>query len=506
MHEPLRFLLNGEEVAVDGLPPQATLLDFLREQRRLTGSKEGCAEGDCGACTVILAEPAADGGLAWLPINACLRLLPTVDGKAVFTVESLRLPEGGLHPVQEALVREHGSQCGFCTPGFVMSLFGLYKRSARPSRADAEHALSGNLCRCTGYRPILAAAQAMATLPPPDDWRGPGTDGDGVRSISADERALAGRLRGLARSGDFTYRHAGQAYHAPGTLDALAQRVAECPDARLLAGGTDVALWVTKQQRPLGDIVHVGSVAELQAVCRDDHGCGIGAAVTLERAFAALVGDWPELRETWERFASVPIRNSGTLGGNIANASPIGDSMPALIALGSTLELRQRTATRRLPLQDFYLAYQQTARLPGEFLVRIHVPARAPGTVLRAYKLSRRHDQDIASVTVALRLDLDGSRIVDARIGCGGVAATPRRAVATELALTGRDWNEATARAAMAAIGTEFAPISDLRASAQYRRQALANLVWRFWLETNPTRDTTIPLRVQEVQPGGVPQ
>jgi xanthine dehydrogenase small subunit len=505
MPEPIRFLLNGDEVAVDGLSPQTTLLDYLREARRLTGTKEGCAEGDCGACTVILAEPADDGGLAWCPINACIRLLPTLDGKAVFTVESLKLPDGRLHPVQEALVREHGSQCGFCTPGFVMSLFGMYKNAAHWSRADAASALSGNLCRCTGYRPILDAAQAIGAFPPPDDWRGPGADASGARRISPDERALAGRLRGFARTNDFVYAHGGQTFRAPTTLDALAQLVADHPDARLLAGGTDVGLRVTKQQQPLGDLLHTGNVDDLQAIRRDGNGCSIGAAVTLERAFAALVGQWPELRETWERFASLPIRNSGTLGGNVANASPIGDSMPALIALGARLELRQGKSMRSLLLEDFYLAYRKTALSPGEFVVRIVVPARAPGTTMRAYKVSRRHDQDISSIYVAIRLDLDGGRIDGARIGCGGVAATPCRATAAERAIEGRDWNEATARAAMAAIAAEFAPITDMRATAGYRRRALANLIWRFWLETDPARDDRIPLRVQDVQPGGVP-
>jgi xanthine dehydrogenase small subunit len=505
MPEPIRLLLNGDEVAVAGLSPQTTLLDYLREARHLTGTKEGCAEGDCGACTVILAEPADDGGLAWRPINACIRLLPTVDGKAVFTVESLKLPDGSLHPVQEALVRDHGSQCGFCTPGFVMSLFGLYKTAARWSRADAENALSGNLCRCTGYRPILDAAQAIAGLPPPDGWRGPGVDASGARRISPDERALAERLRGLVRANEFVYAHGGQTYRAPKTLDALARRFADHPDARLLAGGTDVGLWVTKAQRPLGDIIHTGNVDELQAIRRDANGCAIGAAVTLERAFAALVGDWPELRETWERFASPPIRHSGTLGGNVANASPIGDSIPVLIALDARLELRQGKSVRSLCVEDFYPAYRKTALSRGEFVVRVEVPARLPGTTVRAYKLSRRHDQDIASVCVAIRLDLDGARIMGARIGCGGVAATPRRAVATEHALKGRDWNETTARAAMAAIGAEFAPITDMRATADYRRRTLANLLWRFWLETNPARDNATLLRVQDVRPGGMP-
>jgi xanthine dehydrogenase small subunit len=375
----------------------------------------------------------------------------------------------------------------------------MYKNANGWSRGDAENALSGNLCRCTGYRPILDAAEVMATLPAPDDWRGPGFDGRGARHISEQERALAGRLRALARTEAFEYTHDGQSFHVPETLQELALRVADHPAALLVAGGTDVGLRVTKAQQALGDLIHTGRVPELQALGSDDAGCSIGAAVTLERAFAALAGDWPELRETWERFASVPIRNSGTLGGNVANASPIGDSMPALIALDATLELRRGTAMRTLPLADFYLGYRKTALLPGEFIVRVLVPARSPGTVLRAYKLSRRQDQDISSVYVAIRLDLAGPRIVRARIGCGGVAATPCRAMATEAALAGQDWSAAAARMAMDAIAAEFAPITDMRATAGYRRRALANLLWRFWLETDPARRREVPLRVRDV-------
>jgi xanthine dehydrogenase small subunit len=255
---------------------------------------------------------------------------------------------------------------------------------------------------------------------------------------------------------------------------------------------------VTKAQRPLGDLIHTGRVPELLAIRRDAGGLAIGAAASLESAFAALAADWPELGETWQRFASVPIRNAGTLGGNVANGSPIGDSMPALIALGAEVELRARDASRRLPLEDYYVAYQKTARAPGEFVARIHVPARSGMVRLCAYKLSRRHDQDIASVFVAIRLDLDGGRIARARIGCGGVAAVPRRALAAERALEGRDWNEATARAAGQALGAEFAPITDMRASAAYRREALVRLVRRFWLETRPDADRR-PLRVGDV-------
>jgi len=498
-----RFLLNGESVAVAGIAPQATLLDFLRGERRLTGTKEGCAEGDCGACTVVLAEPAADGpGLAWKPVNACIRLLPSVAGKAVFTVEALKSASGALHPAQRALVACHGSQCGFCTPGFAMSLFGLYKNAHRPARAAVEDALSGNLCRCTGYRPIVAAAQAMYEIElDGDGWRGPGRTADGSPIVTPEEIALADHLKALADRNPTTYEAAGRRWFAPRTADDFAAVVAAHPDARIVAGATDVGLWITKHQRDVGDIVYMGDVADLRRVVTTPAHMAIGAACTLADAFAALDRDWPELHEAWSRFASVPIRNSGTLGGNVANGSPIGDSMPALIALGATVVLRHGDATRELPLEDLYLAYQKTALQPGEFVCEIRVPQRAAGVLVRAYKVSKRFEQDISSVFACFALTLDGTRIVSARIGCGGVSATPRRATATEAVLTNRPWDDAAADAAVRALAAEFAPIDDMRASAGYRRAVLANLLRRFRLETGGSAPLT---RVEQVTIDGL--
>ena len=485
---PVRFLLNGEPVGVEGVAPQTTLLEYLRDSRRLVGTKEGCAEGDCGACTVVLAEPdARSAHLDWKPVNACIRLLPSVAGKAVFTVESLKSADGTLHPVQQALVASHGSQCGFCTPGFAMSLFGLYKNAWRPSRAVIEDALSGNLCRCTGYRPIVAAAQAMYDIEPVHSaagWRGPGIAADGSRTLAPEAEALAAQVASLGETDTFIYEAQGQRWWAPRTSDAMALILSANPGARIVAGATDVGLWVTKQHRDIGDIVYTGDVAEMKQIRETATHLEIGAAATLTDAFAALDALWPELHEGWARFASVPIRNSGTLGGNIANGSPIGDTMPALMALGATVVLRRGDATRELPLEEYYVAYQKTALQPGEFVVRIRIAQRAPATLLRAYKISKRYDQDISAVFACFALTLDGTRIASARIGCGGVAATPKRALATETALVGQPWDEATADAAVRILANEFTPIGDMRASAGYRRAVLSNLFRRFRLET----------------------
>ena len=497
----IRLVLNGERVDIAGVPPQTTLLQWLREARQLTGSKEGCAEGDCGACTVVVAESRGDGTLAWKPINACIRPLPSLDGKAVFTVESLAAPGGALHPVQQALVECHGSQCGFCTPGFAMSLFGLYKNAHAPTREAVDDALSGNLCRCTGYRPILDAAQRMGEIDAQacgaTGWRGPGVAADGSRVVSADEERLAAQLDTLARDATFEYAAHGQRWLAPVDADGLARACAAHPDARLVAGATDVGLWITKQHRDLGTMISTLAARDLARVRRDDERIEIGAAASLADAFEMLDGDYPELHEAWIRFASVPIRQAGTLGGNVANGSPIGDSMPALIALGADVVLRHGDATRAMPLEDFYVAYQKTARAPGEFVAALRVPRRRDGLTLRAYKLSKRYDQDISAVFATFALALDGGRIASARIGCGGVAATPKRATAAERALAGRAWTHETAENAAQALEREFTPIDDMRASAAYRRRALGNLMRRLWLETGGASD--VPTRVEQL-------
>jgi len=493
-HSPytaLRFLLNGQPVAVRDHSPQTTLLEYLRDDARLTGTKEGCAEGDCGACTVVLATlDAGTSSLTWQPVNACIRLLPSVAGKAVFTIESLAAPDGALHPAQGAMVDCHGSQCGFCTPGFTMSLFGLYKNAQQPTRGAIEDALSGNLCRCTGYRPIVAAAQAMYDATGPADWRGSGTD----------DAALRATLAALADPQPLAYAAAGATWHAPRTVDQLAATLLAYPAARIVAGATDVGLWITKHHRDLGDIVYVGDVAELHRIASSDGHLEIGAAATLAAAFAAMDVHWPELHEAWVRFASVPIRNSGTLGGNIANGSPIGDSMPALIALGASVVLRLGDTEREMPLEALYIAYQKTAMRAGEFVARIRIPLRVPGLLLRAYKISKRFDQDISAVFVCFALTMSGSVVASARIGCGGVAATPQRARATEALLAGKNWDDALAEAAAAALAAEFSPIGDMRASAHYRRTVLGNLLRRFRIETRlAPAGSTVFTRVEQV-------
>lgn len=477
MSTPIRFFYRGAVHEVADVAPTQTVLQHLREDLHCTGTKEGCAEGDCGACTVVVGS--LEGGEVQLKaVNACIQFTPTLDGKALFTVEDLQQPDGALHPVQQGLVECHGSQCGFCTPGFAMSLWGMYlnQDGRAPTRCQIDDALSGNLCRCTGYRPIIDAARRMGELPP----------------VAFDRGALAETLRGLQREAGTVYGFAGQSFHAPRTLDELVAARAAHPEAVLLAGSTDVGLWVTKQMRVLTDIIYLGHVAELKTV-REAGGCiEIGAGVSLEDAYAAVCRHYPaELGELRQRFASLPIRNAGTLGGNVANGSPIGDSMPWLIALGSSIVLRGPKGERTLALEDFYLGYQVKDLRAGEIVAAVRVPLPRPNVVLRTYKLAKRFDQDISAVCAAFAFTLEDGIVRDARIAFGGMAATPKRAAQAEAVLRGRAWDESAVDEAMAALARDYAPLSDMRASSGYRMKAARNLLRRYWYETR--RDDPLP-------------
>lgn len=480
---PVRFLLNMQLHEVENVPPTTTLLTYLREQLHHTGTKEGCAEGDCGACTVVIAEP-EDGQLRFRSVNSCIQFVPTLDGKALFTVEGLKMAnQGKLHPVQQAMVDCHGSQCGFCTPGFIMSLFALYKNQDSASRQDIDDALSGNLCRCTGYRPIIDAAHKMYEL-------GQGYQGDDKAANSllipgpreAAEEIMAG-IDAIKDDDSLMLENHGR-YFAPLKLDEFAELYQQNPAATILAGGTDVGLWVTKQYRELPMILYIGNVGELKRLEVGKEYIEIGAAVSLTDAFAALLQHYPELNEFARRFASPPIRNSGTLCGNIANGSPIGDSMPALISLNASLLLRRGKELRELPLDEFYIAYQQTALEQGEFIEAVRIPLPVSNHVFRSYKVSKRFDQDISALCVAIKLEIQDGKVEDIRICYGGMAAIPLRANKCELALKGQDWSENTLENALAELANDFQPLSDMRATSDYRMKVAANLLKRFYLET----------------------
>lgn len=476
---PIRFFHRGAIRSVSGLPPTTTVLQYLREQAHQCGTKEGCAEGDCGACTVMVGELSGDGqAVALRNVNACIQFLPMLDGKALLTVEDLGSSRD-LNPVQQALVSCHASQCGFCTPGFAMTLQTLYERhqddGTRPSRQQLADDLSGNLCRCTGYRPLLDAGERMFDLP--------------VRRL--DRAPLVQALQTLAADAPLTYespaRDGGaQRVHAPQSIQSLAALYEAQPKARLVAGATDVGLWVNKQHRDLGEVILLGRVAALKQISRDNGLLRIGAGVALEDAWAALVAEVPELQELWLRFASPPVRHAGTLGGNIANGSPIGDGAPALLALDAEVVLRRGERQRRMPLASFYLDYMKNAMEAGEFLEALEVPLASPTTArrLRAYKISKRYDSDISALCAVLSVRVDQGRVEQARLVFGGMAAIVKRAAAAEAAMLGQPWTETTVAAAAQALSQDFQPLTDLRASADYRLRVAANLLQRFWLET----------------------
>jgi xanthine dehydrogenase small subunit len=442
----VRFVLDGRVRELTGIDPCTTVLQWLRGVERRCGTKEGCAEGDCGACTVVLGE-LREGRVRLLPVNACILFLPALDRKALFTVESLR--QGGrLHPVQQALVECHGSQCGFCTPGFIMSLYALYESGPAPSRRRVDEALAGNLCRCTGYRPIADAARRAHEL------------GRSAGAAARDE--LESQLRSIARRDTLALEHGGHRFFAPRTADALAELCERYPGANLLAGSTDVGLWVTKGHRELEVLLSVASVAELAEVSAGATRIEIGAAATLSDAREVLAAHYPDLGELIRRFGSPQIRNVGTIGGNVANASPIGDLPPALLALDATVVLRR-----------------------GEFLERVRLPIRSPARQFRAYKIAKRFDQDISAVCGAFSVELARGRVRDVRLAYGGMAEIPKRARACEAALAGKPWSEATVEASLTQLDAELSPISDMRASAGYRRLVARNLLRKFQLETS---------------------
>jgi xanthine dehydrogenase small subunit len=502
--ETLKFVHRGRIRSIHGVPNDRTLLHVLREDLGLHSVKEGCAEGDCGACTVVLGE-LRQGQVTYKAVNSCIRLAHSAHGQAVWTAQDLTqdplMPKacGRSHPVQEALVHNHGSQCGFCTPGFAMSMLGMYLNRVLPGqsidRTSAQADLSGNLCRCTGYRPILDAAQQLGQYP----------------AVPVDEPVLKPLLQAAAN------HPSSSTYMRPTRAEAALQTRAQYPTAQVVAGCTDVGLWVTKQHQRYACVLDLTQVQDWQQVEHYPHHMAIGAAVTLQDAFDALVAERPHIKRFTERYAGLPIRNSGTLAGNVANGSPIGDSMPLLIALGAHIVLmhwagrgsKGRMQWRSMPLEDFYIAYRKTQLQPNELLAWVKVPrplasyspTQRSGQWMRAYKISKRHDDDISAVCLAVQIDIEQGHVVQAHIGAGGVAATPARARRTEAALLGQPWNAGTVLAAMHTLREEFSPLSDMRASAAYRRLVLGNLLWRTWLESQGEACTqAFALDLTEVQ------
>ncbi|EQB29771.1 xanthine dehydrogenase small subunit [Sphingobium ummariense] len=456
----VRFLLDGEVVEIADVDPTATLLDHLRYNMGRTGTKEGCAEGDCGACTVLVGELAGDN-VQWRAVNACITFLPMLDGRALMTVESLGCADGTLNPLQACMAANGSSQCGFCTPGFVMSLHG---RCIGASGHDLPVAdvIAGNLCRCTGYGPILAAGEETGPL-------------------TRDDAAAVLALKNLSSRETVSGNHQGRQWFAPRTGAALAELLVEHPGARMVAGATDVGLWVTKGLRTIETLIFLANIDELRGIEEDAKGLRLGAGVRYADAHAALARLHPDLGELVRRIGGLQVRNAGTVGGNIANGSPIGDGPPALIAMGAELTLRSREGRRTIPLEAYFLDYGKQDRKPGEFVESVWIPRPAKDAVVHISKLSLRFDSDISAVCGAFNLSVAAGTITSARIAFGGMAATPRRAHACEAALTGRPFTRATFDDAAAALRIDYAPLTDVRGSSEYRLEAAASLLLRLW-------------------------
>jgi xanthine dehydrogenase small subunit len=464
----IRFLLNRELCIEERLDPNLTVLNYLREHLHKTGTKEGCASGDCGACTVVIAEPHG-ASLRYRAVNACLTFVSALDGKQLITVEDLK--QSNLHPVQQAMVDCHGSQCGYCTPGFVMSLFALHKNASEPCLSKTQEALAGNLCRCTGYRPILAAAE-QASLDRTADH------------FDEQEAQTLERLKAIQPDVVSELSNGKHRSFNPTTVSELADLYGTYPEARLLAGGTDLALEVTQAHRSLPMMISVAHVPALKCIDMLADRLEIGAATPLSACMEVLAAEYTDAGELLHRFASLQIRNQGTLGGNIGNASPIGDTPPLLIALGAQVQLRMGSETRHLPLDEFFIGYRITACQPSEFIEKIIIPRIQPGQIFKAYKVSKRLDDDISAVCAAFNLHIEQGHITQVRIAYGGMAATPKRASACEQVLQNREWSKATLEQAVDALAQDFAPLTDFRASSEYRLLTAQNLLRKCFIET----------------------
>ena len=451
------------------MTPEATLLEYLRLNRRLTGTKEGCAEGDCGACTVLVGR-LSPHGLIYETVNACIRFLASIDGCHVVTIEHLA-KDGHVHPVQEAMVRMHGSQCGFCTPGIVMSLYALWMENPSPSQDAVERALQGNLCRCTGYAPIIRAAQSISDT----------SDND---PLIQERQTVADALDALKDGRNVDIQTSTGQVMLPATLDDFAQQLEANPTATIVAGATDVGLWVTKFMRPISPAIHIAHLGELQTILTDAAQVTIGAGVTYSAFFDILYDHFPELDSFWSRIGGWQVRNMGTIGGNIANGSPIGDTPPMLIALGASITLRKGTTRRTILLEDFFIDYGKQDLKDGEFVESIHIPRPGPHDIFEVHKISKRKDEDISSVCGAFWIRREADIIKDTRIAFGGMAATPKRAREVERSLIGKPWTAVTVFQAQDSFAKDFAPISDMRASAAYRAIVARNLLMKVFQDS----------------------
>jgi xanthine dehydrogenase small subunit len=471
----VRFLLNNDIVNIENIDPNLTVLQYLREIKFKSGTKEGCASGDCGACTVVLAEldEANSEQLNYKSINSCITFVGNLHAKQLITVEDLK--EGAkLHHAQQSIVDNHGSQCGFCTPGFVMSSFALHKHNQKPSRPEVLEALAGNLCRCTGYRSIIEAAITSS-------------ENCGEDSFAKHYKETVATLTSFQGLPTPSLTGNGHSYTAPKNIDELAYELTNEPKSTLVAGGTDLALSVTQNLATINNLIYVGNVEELTKLEETDSHIIIGSALPYSQFIDTLHHYYPDLGEMIERIGSKQVRNTGTLGGNVGNASPIGDMPPALIALGATMTLHVNGEERTILVEDYFVDYKKTVLKPSEFIKSIQIPKPAAGQILKLYKISKRIDDDISAVLAAFFIEQkttpNGQEVTKVRLAFGGMAGIPKRASKAEVTLLGRSLTKKSVSQAKEALTSDFQPMSDVRASDKYRMKVAQNLIEKCYLE-----------------------
>lgn len=466
----IKFLLNQKMQEVTNLSPNMTVLNYLRQEEAKKGTKEGCASGDCGACTVVIGD-VVENRIRYTSVNACITFISALHGKQLITVEDLKAKDGSLHQVQQALVDFNGTQCGYCTPGFVMSMFALSKNTPDADKHAIFEALAGNLCRCTGYQSIIDSAMALSK------------QDKIVDAFDKLETETVAKLKTIDTSGTQTLTSQGLQSFSPDNIDDLAALLVKHPDARIVAGGTDLALEVTQFHRTINTLIHVAGIAEMKSVIVTDTNIEIGAACSLTDSYATLAHYFPDFGELLYRFASLQVRNQGTLGGNIGNASPIGDAPPALIALDAKVELRSGSDVRVMDIEEYFIGYKITAQKASEFISKIIIPLPNSAQTFSAYKVSKRLDDDISAVLGAFSITVENNKVTNVRIAFGGMAAIPVRATHAETSLLGAEWTYENVEKAMFALRNDFSPLSDFRASKEYRMLTAENLLKKFYLE-----------------------
>lgn len=471
IRDHIRFVLNDEEIALGNFSSSLTLLDYIRLQKKLKGTKEGCAEGDCGACTVLVGRLTSDG-ILYETVNSCIRFMGSLDACHVVTIEHLKGENGELHPVQQAMVNQHGSQCGFCTPGFVMSLYALWMNTPNPTNTQIERALQGNLCRCTGYEPIVKAAIEVSQSSDPVHDK-----------LNLERVNIIKQLSDMHDGQRVEIKYEGDLMIIPQDVKDLANARAEHPNSTIVAGSTDVGLWVTKHMHDISPTIFINHLQELHAIDVGTDGIAIGACVSYTDMQSIIAEHFPQMEAFWNRIGGEQVRNMGTVGGNIANGSPIGDTPPALIALGASVSLSTESDQRTLPLKDFFIEYGKQDRSEGDFVEKIHIPFPAPNDMFAVYKISKRRDEDISALCCAIKMNVENGVMKNVAIAFGGMAGTPMHASETEKLLEGNAWSLETIRKAKAGIDLDFSPLTDWRASKEYRSLAAKNILERFYIE-----------------------